>query len=196
MIVPKSCLPYVKLQRTGGVDYIDSVNADYDSISEYLPARADTIWDIGCGIGGIDVLLYHRYQNPQMYLTDYSMVDGRVYYGYNAKTAAYNDMRLTSDFLNVNGIMLEDVHFDNLNMTHRVRPLHADIVISLLSCGFHYPVDTYFDEIVERTSAGSVLILDLRKDAEQKAPIARYFETRGTIEYQKYVRYVGRRRKI
>lgn len=196
MIIPKSCRQYVKMQRTGGVDYSQSIEEDYESIHEYLPEKAETIWDIGCGIAGIDVPLYHRYEKPLVYLTDYSRVDKDVYYNFHTIGSAYNNLGAAADLLTTNGVMWEDIRIDDLGIDRRVRPMHADIVISLLSCGFHYPVDTYFDEIVGRTSSGSVLILDIRKGAEQRAPIARYFETRGTIEYRKYVRYVGIRRKI
>jgi len=195
MIIPKSCRPYVKLQRTGGIDYGQSIEDDYESIREYLPAKAETIWDIGCGIAGIDVRLYHRYANPLVYLTDYSRVDGKIFYNFHEQTAVYNNLGAAVDLLTANGVMWEDIRLDDLGTSRRVRPMHADIVISLLSCGFHYPVAMYFDEILERTSTGSVLILDIRKGVKQGTPIKKWFDTLGTIEYRKHLRYVGERRK-
>ena len=38
-----------------------------------------------------------------------------------------------------------------------------DIIISLLSCGFHYPVETYLDKI--KAAKSGIVILDIRKNS-------------------------------
>jgi hypothetical protein len=37
-----------------------------------------------------------------------------------------------------------------------------DIIISTYSWGFHYPVDTYLDEVASKLAPSGVLILDIR----------------------------------
>lgn len=194
MIIPRSCVTYTGLQRTGGVDYALSIEQDYAEIQPYLPRRAVTIWDIGAGVGGIDVRLYHRYANPSLYLTDYNTTDDTIYYGYKQKTAAYNSLDAARELLTTNGVLDEDIHLDDLSSKRRARPIKADIVISLLSCGFHYPLSTYYTEIVARTAPGSVLIVDLRQGKSHGVAIGKDFDILALNNHKKHTRLIARRK--
>lgn len=193
MIIPKSCATYTKLQRTGGVDYALSIEQDYAEIQPYLPYRAVTVWDIGAGVGGIDVRLYHRYSNPSLYLTDYNTVDDAIYYGYKQKTAAYNSLDAAHELLTTNGVLPEDIYLDDLSLRRRARPIKADIVISLLSCGFHFPLAAYYKEILYRTEAGSILIVDLNKK-DNTEYINKDFKKLAYNEHKYHHRFIGVRR--
>lgn len=45
--------------------------------------------------------------------------------------------------------------------------LPLDLVISLVSWGFHFPVSTYLDQVHDLLREGGRLILDLRKRKDQ-----------------------------
>ena len=38
-----------------------------------------------------------------------------------------------------------------------------DLVVSLISWGFHYPLSTYLDQVYQKMALGGVLIIDVRK---------------------------------
>jgi len=40
----------------------------------------------------------------------------------------------------------------------------VDLIISLISWGFHYPVDTYLEKAYDLLNKDGILILDVRKD--------------------------------
>ncbi len=66
------------------------------------------------------------------------------------------------------------------------RPL--DLVISLISWGFHYPVDTYLAQIRSLLSKNGVLILDVRKNTDGMKKIKEQFRHVDIIE-EKAKRY-------
>ena len=78
--VPEECRKWILLQRPGCERFISSGNfdimysnglwEDYHGLLPYLPDKVASILDIGCGVAGIDVLLYHHYQNPEIHLMD------------------------------------------------------------------------------------------------------------------------------
>ena len=41
-----------------------------------------------------------------------------------------------------------------------------DLIISLISWGFHYSIDTYLDETAASLAKGGVMLLDIRKDSD------------------------------
>jgi len=157
----------------------------------YLPKVCSTIWDIGAGLGGIDVYLSKHYNGPEIYLTDYNKVDKNVFFGFNQKYCAYNSFDMADSLLKVNGI--NNYIFDDINGVRKL-PRYADLVVSLLSCGFHYPVSEYSDQIVARTLPGSVLILDMRNGHDQQNVLSSYFNTVALLPCRKWVRYIGVRK--
>lgn len=56
--------------------YYKEISDEIRLISGHLPLRVDSILDIGCGIGGITVLLYQKYQayKPRIYLLDRTLI--------------------------------------------------------------------------------------------------------------------------
>jgi len=170
MIITKDMERYIKLQRTGygNADteecYERGIQKDYDSIKSYLPESCSCIMDIGYGIAGIDLFLSKHYNNNvELHLLDYSKVDKSVYYGYQSKGSVYNSLLLSAEFLNINGVSEKQIVTHDAENGFYCKPY--DIIISLISCGFHYPVETYLKEI-KQCKAG-IVILDIRKDTDQ-----------------------------
>lgn len=170
MIVNKSVERFIRLQRTGygSADiarcYEKDIQKDYDSIKSHLPENCGNVLDIGCGIGGIDLLLYNHYaKNLKLNLFDFSRTDKEIYYGYKERGSIYNSLENSVQFLTENGVELSNV------ITHDAAVKFPDgkfdIIISLLSCGFHYPVETYLAEITK--AKRGIIILDIRKNSGQ-----------------------------
>ncbi len=170
MIIPESALPWVQLHRTGAsgdvaTAYTEVVVRDYDEFIKgpWLPESCKDILDIGCGMAGIDVLLYRHYDKPRLVLLD---GDGQVenhedkinFHPEGMKP--FNDMAAMKELLSANAVDLEQVF--TLPIGYEGASSRIDLCISLLSWGWHYPVNTYLDLVCRCMRPGGRLILDLR----------------------------------
>lgn len=86
--------------------YGSDMEAEYQTIREHLPTDAAAILDIGCGVGGIDVLLHSHYhqQRPVFYLLDKSSVDPVLHYFFADNGSFYNSLAAAKTLLLQNGL--------------------------------------------------------------------------------------------
>lgn len=146
--------------------YMTDMEKEYESIKDFLPPICSRILDIGCGIAGIDVLLYEHYSNEgiEFFLLDKSAVEENIYYDYEEKGAFYNSLELSEETLVRNGVDRNRIHLLEASEGSGIdieKPV--DLALSLLSWGFHYPVGTYLEQVHGVLDVGGVLILDVRK---------------------------------
>jgi len=140
--------------------------AEYGSMAPFLPESATSILDIGCGVAGIDVFLFRHYaaQAPQLLLMDKSMTDVSIRYGYRPHASFYNDLDVALAVLAANDIPKARVKLLEAKPGQIIgQARNIDLIVSLLSWGFHYPLDTYLDEALAALSPQGVIIIDLRK---------------------------------
>jgi SAM-dependent methyltransferase len=157
--LPPGCEPYARQHRSHG-DYAHTCERDVAQISPHL-VPGDVL-DIGCGLGGPSVLI-QRLCGGRLYLMDGDgWASRRV--GFGPDMAPFNDLALTASVMALNGIQAEFV------------PIEASIfpkvqnVVSLLSWGWHYPVETYLDPVLECLAPDGRLVIDIRaKTYGQKA---------------------------
>lgn len=151
-----------KVQNLFNID----MDNEYNEIKKYLPQKAESILDIGCGIPGIDVLLNHHYQNlqPKIFLLDKTEMPKKVYYSLTNRGCFYNSLPVAKKFLEINTVSKEKIFTQEATDNNEINfsgPF--DLVISLISWGFHYPVPTYLDTVYSKLSQGGKLIIDVRK---------------------------------
>jgi SAM-dependent methyltransferase len=146
--------------------YARDMEREYQSIRWVLPQSCAQVLDIGCGVAGIDVLIQHHYAGraPDFYLLDKSKVEESVFYSYQPRGAFYNSLEVARALLTQNGIAPERVHLLEATTEGDIRiPGPVDLILSLLSWGFHYPVSTYLARAHDLLSEDGVLVLDVRK---------------------------------
>lgn len=143
------------------------VNSDFESIKDYIPPQRKIkdfkILDIGCGIAGVDCVLNTHYKNPHFYLLDKSTVDSKIHYGYQKTGAFYNSLSVAREILNINGVnydRINTIEVDDVSSVVLPRGMH--LVISIMSWGFHYPVDVYLDKVTKILTDQGVLVIDVR----------------------------------
>ncbi len=169
MNIPPEALPWIGVHRTH-IDpenlrdaYKASLAEDYWMMLPYLPVHCENILDIGCGMAGIDLFLYiHFRKKVQLHLMD-GTGDTEVKFGFNSELNPYNNMGTTLKFLSMNKVASNHIHL------HRIDPdtiIPCDLMISLLSGGFHYPVSTYSELAKRSLRSGGSLILDVRKGTD------------------------------
>lgn len=182
MNIPDSALTFIRMQRTHyeknlpdrnlRMQYEDDIEGEYRSIRAYLPVNCAAIWDIGCGVGGIDVFLYHHYQGVLLFLTDFDEISPKLYYGFKQKAAHYNSLSETRDLLSANGVPTSSMKFIPVmgNPDRKV-----DLVVSLYSWGYHYPVEEYINRVYSQLSHGGKLVLDVRANTSGVSVLESYF---------------------
>lgn len=145
---------------------------EYRTIEPVLPTACRRVMDIGCGVGGLDVLLYRRYSGggagPELYLVDKSARERSPVYGYDGPRSFYNSFGVVSAVLSSNGVPSQAIKLMDADSTWEVDGV--DLVVSLLSWGFHYPLAVYVDHVRRVAREGATVVLDVRKgtgDLEQ-----------------------------
>jgi SAM-dependent methyltransferase len=128
--------------------------------------NCSNILDVGCGVAGLDYFLYCHYNNDklQLDLLDKTHINRNVYYGYKSRGAFYNSLDLAKELLISSGIPPNNIHLHEATMFNDINvSCKFDLVVSLLSWGFHYPVETYLDRVYDLLRGDGVLIMDIRK---------------------------------
>ena len=142
------------------------MNNEYESMKQYLPVNANSILDIGCGVAGIDIFLSKHYESPSIYLLDKTEMPNKVYYGLTNKGCYYNSLDVAKKLLESNGVKSENIYLEEATDNKINFNNKFDLVVSLISWGFHYPVSTYLDEVYEKLNDKGVLVIDIRKKSE------------------------------
>ena len=172
---------------------------EYGILKPHLPEHARAILDIGCGGAGIDVLLYKHYleknQTIDICLLDKTEMPKRVYYGLEQKGSYYNSLSIARDMLILNCVAPEHILTQEADDDNRITfKTRFELVISLISWGFHYPVSTYLDQVYELLQPEGMLILDVRKDSGGMEQVERKFgNVKIILETRKYVRVAARK---
>ena len=149
--------------------YDADMNKEYRSIRNVLPKKCSSVLDIGSGVAGIDVLIHRHYCDPSVdfYLLDKNRVERNVFYMFRPKGAFYNSLDVASAFLTANGLPPQHIHILEANDNNDIDVhTNVDLVLSLLSWGFHYPVKTYVDKVHDLLSNDGIVILDVRKGTD------------------------------
>lgn len=152
---------YVTLQRNHKTfdakmltDTIKLQQKEIATINLFLKRKPKTVLDIGCGLGIYDLAM-HDFYGPgiDFYMLDKTTTteeESNVFYGYKEKGAFYNNLDYTREFLELNGVDSEKIHIISVDETEKIEAIpKLDLIISIISCGFHYPLSTYFDRIVK-----------------------------------------------
>jgi SAM-dependent methyltransferase len=144
--------------------YKKDMQSEYNEIISFLPEKVKNILDIGCGIGGIDVFLSEHYklEEPHFYCLDKTQIDS-VFYGFNKIGAFYNSLENTKQFLQLNEI--PNINILEADSNYKIPADEKfDLIISLISWGYHFPIDTYLNEVYSHLNNGGHLILDIREN--------------------------------
>lgn len=151
---------YILRQRTDSktaLDYYDECVSEAKFLAPYL-VNAKTIVDIGCGMAGIDVELHARLGDRGFYLIDKEDNDSADPYGFAHANRFYNKLSLTREFVDINA---PEMRYKAISKPEKVTQ-NADAIISIYSCGWHYPIDEYLSLMNNKLNFGGILILDIR----------------------------------
>lgn len=154
----------------------DLFKKEFDTFKNFLPKNLDNIMDIGCGLGIIDILLNNYYKNEiNFYLLDKNKIDVKIKYGFSRNYESYNSLKETQNLL-----LKNDINIDQLNIFDVDRKIEInkkiDLVISLKSMGYHYPIDIYIKLLKNCCDANTIFIFDVSEGYLNNNSFKKYFE--------------------
>jgi SAM-dependent methyltransferase len=144
------------VRRAIGFIYIE-----YKELQPTLAAISPKrIADIGCGYGFFD-LLAHAEHDCDLVLIDTEESNNR-HFKYRQQGAAYASLETARAFLVANNCRPDRIATINPQRQDVTEARDIDLAVSFISCGFHYPCDTYRDFFTRSVKPGGSVILDVR----------------------------------
>jgi len=117
------------------------------------------ILDIGSGVAVIDLLLAQYLPQSKFYLLDKEGFSFRKGVYYDKDYPEYNSWDPVRDAIDATGLDSKRFTFMSPDSPW---PEEVDVITSYLSYGWHYPKETYWNNVLETLKIGGKLILDLR----------------------------------
>lgn len=146
------------------------------TLEELKPTR---IADIGCGYAFFD-LFAAQYFDCDITLIDIETNDHR-HFGYEKEGAAYTNLSQATSLLVKNGIARSRVTAINPQKSDINAIEKVDLAVSFVSCGYHYPANTYAEFFRDGVKENGSLILDLRRRTAKGQ--SRELETYGELTF-------------
>jgi SAM-dependent methyltransferase len=162
--------------------YLNDMEKEYLMLKDRLPHTATQILDIGCGLAGIDIYLHRHFPESKIFLLDKTGQSKNLHYGLESEASFYNSLRLAHELIERKGVPAECVVEIDIDKD-KFPQEKFDLIISLLSWGFHYPVSTYLDEVKRSLAPGGMLIIDVRKSSDGEEILRKNFSKVDTLAF-------------
>ena len=134
---------------------------EFETFKKYLPNSVENIMDIGCGLGIINIYLNEFFEKkPVFFLLDKNRVDRKIKYGFSSNYESYNDLNETKNILLENNIDTSCMYLFDVEKQFVITK-KMDLVISLKSMGYHYPINTYIELLRNCCTKDTVFIFDI-----------------------------------
>ena len=148
---------------------------EYETIKNFLPSNASNILDIGCGLAILDIFLAQNYEKPNFFLIDKNKVDLKIKYGFSKNYESYNNLNETKKVLLANNILDEQIFIKNAEEKIDINK-KMDLVLSIKSMAFHYPLENYLDLLRRVCTKNTEFIFDISTERYQLDSLSEYFE--------------------
>jgi len=146
---------------------MQDARAEFDEIRQFLgDHRVERSMDIGCGHALIDLWIYREYR-CHLHLVDIEQTQSR-HHEWHEKGAGYASLASAKKFLARNGVPAGQISLTNPQKTE-LADENCDLIFSLLSAGFHYPVEEYARFAHRALRPGGIFIFDARKHQDHSA---------------------------
>ncbi len=160
--------------------------SEFIEIKNFLPKDASRILDIGSGLGLINIYIDDFYNKKVNFtLLDRNRLSKKIEYGFSKEGESYNNLDLTKDILSTNGIDKDRIKCVDIDQPFSLQD-NYDIVISLVSMGYHYPVENYVNLLKKHTSDKTIFIFDIASEFVEFNDLKKIFKYVEIIKmYQK-----------
>lgn len=159
----------------------------------YVPEQVSTLLDIDSGIGALHVYLDRVASSSRNYvLLDNTRISSSIWYGMESESAFCNSLDLARDVLAANGIDEQRIATISATPDSRIElnSGSVDCVVSSIAWGFHFPIETYLDEVLRVIRRNGVLLIDVRNGTDGRAKLEEHFQMREIYVAEKFTSYV------
>jgi hypothetical protein len=170
---------------------LDAVTAELEDIFDKIAPQIEQIAprrlaDIGCGQAFIDLLIHRRFECDLVLIDIETSSD--IHFGFSGEGAGYADLATARAFLVANGVPDAAITTINPRDAALAEVGKVDMAISLLSCGFHYPVETY--DAFFKAQVSKAILLDCRNTKGGKKALSHYGTVTEVGAAKKHSRYL------
>lgn len=149
---------------------------EFDTFKNFLPKDINNIMDIGCGLGVVNIFLNKLYNNKtNFFLLDKDKVDKKIAYGFKSNYESYNDLSETSKILLKNQINEDKIFLYDVEQEIKIYA-KIDLVISLKSMGYHYPIETYVKLFKQCCNKNTIFIFDIISSHYNRDFLYKFFQ--------------------
>ena len=149
-----------------------SNQALFGVIDKYINEQLETpveILDIGVGYAWIDGLLQEKYDSNLYLLDGHSLKNQTTQerdggYGESTSFQFYREKLHLIRSYDKRGLRYNFIDAQNI----QIPPISFDLILSLTSCGFHYPLSTYSELMKKYSKSQSAIIIDLRASSAKQ----------------------------
>ena len=134
---------------------------ELETFKAFLPDSAENIMDIGCGLGIINIYLNKFFnKKSNFFLLDKSRIDKKINYGFSSNYESYNDLNETKNILLENEVDSGRIYLFDVEKKFQINK-KMNLIISLKSMGYHYPINTYIELFRNCCTNDTVFIYDI-----------------------------------
>jgi SAM-dependent methyltransferase len=142
------------------------IGEEFDQLRPILDdVPTKRIADIGCGYALFDLFMARAY-GSEIVLIDSEENDHRNFAPKDQDTAR-SLLSKASEFLECNEVAAQSVKRVNPENDDIMAIEPVDIAVSLLACGFHFPIDAYLPFFEKKVRPGGHIILDVRRHSSE-----------------------------
>lgn len=128
----------------------------FDGVKNHLVEfDLTSILDIGCGLGGQDILLAKHCGVQTIHLQDGVGAGEKLNKFSNFNTVPWNDVNLGRIFVEANTSAEVHAHTE-------VKDIRVNAILSFRAWGHHFPVDPYLHLVEECLVPGGIVMTDIR----------------------------------
>jgi SAM-dependent methyltransferase len=141
----------------------------FDDVDNYINMCPNNILDIGCGLAFESELFQKKY-NCDLYLLDGEFSDTKNRNRHNMFGSAdtmkfYSKISDLKHSWNLREMKYTFVDAENISIDVSTK---FDVIYSFLSCGFHYPLDSYIETMKKHSHDNTFFIFTIRKEKNDK----------------------------
>jgi SAM-dependent methyltransferase len=164
-------------------EYNTAKQISFNLLDSFLISPPKNILDIGCGLAFESELFQKKY-NSNLFLLDGNFEESKNAtrdrkYGSAETMAFYTKISNLTNSFNERKLKYTFIDANNINIPN---DLKFDLIYSNVSCGYHYPLNTYSALLRKHTTSDSIMIFDIHS-AYLNEQIKEEFEI---IEYKNY----------
>lgn len=144
-----------------GESYHDIMINEFSTIEKFINKEDNLFLSIGGGLGGLELMINKKFDNRNYYFIERNFISKKVKYGWGGMTnsEAYNDLNLQKNFLEANGLKIEQINIYDYDKDD-LPNIKFDLVISLLSLDYHYDFDIYINYLKKISKPNTRIIFD------------------------------------